>query len=233
MSKKTISLADIGDITVYKRKGAKRIRLRVTSDGQVRVTIPYWSPYQTGVLFAASKQDWLLSQLPEKPIILHDTSIGKSHRVIVQHRGGETVKVVCRNETIVARVPFGTEVTDEIVQTKLHKACVRALRTEALAVLPGRLAELAHEHGFNYNGVSVKSMKSRWGSCTQQKDITLNIYLMQLETEVIDYVLLHELLHTRVLAHGKPFWSELAAYVPDLPAMRKRMRSMEPRLLVR
>lgn len=234
MSKKSISLDGIGNITVYKRKGAKKIRLRVTSDGLVRVTIPYWAPYKTGILFAVSKKSWLLSQLPKKPVIHHDASIGKSHRVIVQHSGGsEPVKVRCRDGAILARVPFGTEIIDETVQSELHKACVRALRTEAVAVLPVRLTELAKEHGFTYNSVSIKAMKSRWGSCTQQKNISLNVYLMQLDDDVIDYVLLHELLHTRVLAHGKPFWSELAVYVSDLPVMRKRIRALEPRLLVR
>jgi len=68
---------------------------------------------------------------------------------------------------------------------------------------------LAEEYGFEYNKVFVKNQKTRWGSCSERNNINLNIALAGLTDELRDYVLLHELLHTRIKNHSKKYWSEL------------------------
>jgi predicted metal-dependent hydrolase len=73
-------------------------------------------------------------------------------------------------------------------------------------------------------------MKSRWGSCDQHRNIVLNLFLIQLPWEQIDYVLLHELTHTEVLRHGPDFWRAMERVLSDVKQLRKAVRSAQPRV---
>ena len=90
------------------------------------------------------------------------------------------------------------------------------------------LQQLADQYGFAYNSVSMKQLKARWGSCSHKRDITLNIFLMQLPWQLIDYVLVHELVHTKVLHHGQDFWTSFAACLPDAKKRRSELRAYHP-----
>jgi Predicted metal-dependent hydrolase len=80
------------------------------------------------------------------------------------------------------------------------------LRKEASVFLPQRLAELASKNEFTYTSVKITKSKTRWGSCSSKKTINLSLYLMLLPLHLIDYVLLHELCHTKHMNHGPNFW---------------------------
>ena len=77
------------------------------------------------------------------------------------------------------------------------------------SVLVSRLSELAELHGFTFNQVSIRNQKSRWGSCSSNNNISLNQKLYYLPAELRDYVLVHELAHTREKNHGTHFWNIL------------------------
>jgi predicted metal-dependent hydrolase len=82
---------------------------------------------------------------------------------------------------------------------------IDALRRQAKAQLPGRLAELAARYGFTYNRVSIKHNASNWGSCSTKGNINLNLNIVRLPKVLQDYVLLHELCHLRHPDHGQGF----------------------------
>ena len=95
---------------------------------------------------------------------------------------------------------------------------------EARKKLVNRLNELSEKHGFRYNKVFMKNQKTRWGSCSAKNNINLNMKLIRLPDEIIDYVLLHELVHTRIKNHTNEFWAELNRLVGDAKAKRKRLK---------
>ena len=101
---------------------------------------------------------------------------------------------------------------------------VAELRRQAKAYLPGRLAELAAQHGFSYNQVRIKHNVSNWGSCSAKKNINLNLNLMRLPEELQDYVMLHELCHLKYMNHGKEFHALLESVCPDHKTLRTRLR---------
>ena len=82
---------------------------------------------------------------------------------------------------------------------------IEALRSQAKAQLPGRLAQLAARYGFTYNRVSIKHNASNWGSCSTKGNINLNLNIVRLPKVLQDYVLLHELCHLRHPDHGQGF----------------------------
>lgn len=104
-------------------------------------------------------------------------------------------------------------------------------RDQAGRVLMGRLDELAARHGFVYNEVCVRNQRTRWGSCSEKNNISLNVKLAQLPAYLIDYVLLHELVHTRVKNHGKVFWEELEERVEGAKQKSAELRKFGLALL--
>ena len=101
---------------------------------------------------------------------------------------------------------------------------VAELRRQAKAYLPGRLAELAAQHGFSYNQVRIKHNVSNWGSCSAKKNINLNLNLMRLPEELQDYVMLHELCHLKYMNHGKEFHALLESVCPNHKTLRTKLR---------
>lgn len=90
--------------------------------------------------------------------------------------------------------------------------------------LKTRTSEIAEKYGFNYKNISIRNQKTRWGSCTKDNKINLNVKLLRLPDDLIDYVILHELLHTHIKNHSKFFKSELNNLVEN------QRRSLNTRL---
>ena len=104
-------------------------------------------------------------------------------------------------------------------------ARVERLRAQAKEELPPRLAELAALHGFKYNKVFIKNNISNWGSCSSLGNINLNLRLVELPSELQDYVMLHELCHLRYLNHGREFHALLESVCPGHRALARELRA--------
>lgn len=91
--------------------------------------------------------------------------------------------------------------------------------------LTERLSELAEKHAFSYNQVSIRNQRTRWGSCSAKNNISLNIKIASLPQDLTDYVILHELVHTRVKNHGKNFWKAMDRLTGDAKAADKALKA--------
>ena len=232
MPKKDFTLASGLAVTIYKRRSSRNLRLTISPSGQVRVSIPAWAPYITGVEFAKSRAAWILSQQQAPRLLRHGQAIGKAHHLeFVDSPAATKVSSRVKQSLVTVNHPHDLAPNSAEVQAKAEQACVRALRLQAEQLLPQRLAVLAETHGYSYGKVSVKALKSRWGSCDQDKNVVLNLFLMQLPWELIDYVLVHELTHTEVLKHGPDFWTAMRAKLPDATGARKALRDHHPVLV--
>ena len=100
-------------------------------------------------------------------------------------------------------------------------------RKIARKVLCRRIGELAQLHNFVYNRISIRKQKTRWGSCSSKDNINLNMNLLHLPSELIDYVLLHELVHTKVKNHSKDFWDELDTVVPNARIIDRKLKDYQ------
>ncbi len=235
MATKQIELPGIGLVKLYKKRGSRSLRISVSVDGSIRVSLPAWASYSSGIEFAKSQREWIGGQLAKRrrTPLLHGQAVGKAHHLFFNASGShKSVAAKISHGQILVNHPAHQSPEDAAVQLATLKYCERALKKEADQLLPLRLSELATKHSFNYRSVSTRRLKSRWGSCNSAGDITLNIYLMQLPWTIIDYVILHELTHTRLLKHGPEFWSELERLLPKAKALRKLIRTYEPDLRV-
>ena len=104
-------------------------------------------------------------------------------------------------------------------------------RSAARKVLIDRLNLLAKKYGFTYNRVFIRNQKSRWGSCSTKNNINLNVNLVGLPPELIDYTIIHELVHTRVKNHSRKFWDQMDALLGDAKKIDKKLSAYEVLLI--
>jgi len=230
MATKTIQLAGVGEVTLIKRAQSRSLRLTVTPRG-VQVSMPRWTPFSAGQAFALTNMDWILAELEKQsqPLLESGQRIGKMHYLrFEQVLGSQTATSRVTATEIIIKLHHGELSTDPEVQKRAHATAVRALKREAERLLSPRLQSLAAKHGRKYASVGVKQLKRRWGSCDSHQAITLNLYLMELPWEYIDYVLLHELAHTVEMNHGPAFWCTLTAMEPRARDLSRQLKRHQP-----
>lgn len=218
-------------VQVFKRRGTRSMRLSIKPDGSVRVTMPYWVSYAAAQQFVLQKQAWIEQHVVPTPIHYSGQQIGKAHHLLLVESSTVTKpQTRVKDQQVIVQYPAGMEESDPNIQTAIEKAALRALLAECKKLLPQRVEMLATRHGYSYRSLHFKRLKSRWGSCDQDGNIIFNAYLMQLPWELIDYVILHELAHTRVMKHGSEFWAEMASTLPDVETKRKMIKKYQPQL---
>lgn len=104
---------------------------------------------------------------------------------------------------------------DEIKENQLTEAELKAFKAKAKRIIPERVAVFSKIIGVNYGRISIRSQKTRWGSCSGKGDLNFNCLLMLAPPEVIDYVVVHELCHRKEMNHSKAFWREVEKVIPD------------------
>jgi predicted metal-dependent hydrolase len=97
-------------------------------------------------------------------------------------------------------------------------------KAEARRSLTSRLGHLAARHGFTYGRVSIRNQRTRWGSCSSTNNISLNMGVVGLPQELMDYVILHELAHTRIKNHNSDFWRLMDTLVGNGKALAASLR---------
>lgn len=231
MAFKQFNVDGIGTISVFKRRGCKRLTMRVYGNN-VKVVQPYWMPYAVGHQFAIKNVSWISNQFKNSQTdpILNNTKIGKTYTLKFVF---DATKIHTRLSGQIANVylPSNVSITDPKAQKAAKNIIKRALLKESKLLLPDRLNNIASNTGTTYTKISLKSMRSRWGSCTSGKTISLNIYLLMCPWDLIDYVILHELAHTKHLNHSKNFWSFVEIYMPDYKVRRKKLKEVQASIL--
>jgi len=100
-------------------------------------------------------------------------------------------------------------------------------KSKAKRKLTRKLKHLALKHGFTYNRVFIRNQKTRWGSCSHKNNISLNMKIIRLPEELMDYVILHELTHIQFKNHSNDFWAELDRLVGNGKSMASRLREYD------
>lgn len=90
-----------------------------------------------------------------------------------------------------------------------------------------RLILLAGKHNFNFNRITFRWQRTRWGSCSAKNNLNLNVKLIKLPMELQDYVILHELVHTKVKNHSPIFWLELEKVLPGAKTLNKELNKYQ------
>ena len=108
---------------------------------------------------------------------------------------------------------------------------VIALAEEALKVIPERVEYFAKVIGVTYGKITIRNQKTRWGSCSSKGNLNFNCLLMLAPSEVLDYVVVHELCHRKQMNHSKAFWAEVEKVCPDYKAAKKWLKEEGSQLI--
>jgi predicted metal-dependent hydrolase len=193
MVQKTVNILhyrDVGAVSYVRSTRARNLAIRINQQGEIRVTIPRFVSQRQAERFFVSKQTWVRKKL--------DSLKTPDCR---QSQPGEGDNLQIRGKMFPVRLQGGKDTVEA--------ALWRIIRREAIQYLPARLTRLSDVHGYRFTGLKIRNMKTRWGSCTSKKGINLNSWLVMLPEHLSDYVILHELVHTKIPNHGKEFWDEL------------------------
>ncbi len=99
----------------------------------------------------------------------------------------------------------------------------KSVSSEEKLKVKNQVEHLANKYGFTFRKITLRNMNTRWGSCTAQNNISLNIGLAVLTEELRDYIILHELVHTKIKNHSKEFWNELSNFIPNPKALNRKL----------
>lgn len=114
------------------------------------------------------------------------------------------------------------------IRSKNHKEAMVLiklwLRQKAWLCLPQHLSELSKAHQLPFSGLSIRTQKTRWGSCNTHKKINLNSKLLFLPKRLVDYVIIHELCHTKFLDHSNNFWNLVEDHMPHYKKLVREIK---------
>lgn len=227
----TITDEEFGTIILRRSARASHVRIRVAPDGRLRASLPLYAPvFLVKRLIRTSRGELrqLLSGAHGGTVYEHGMQIGKSHTLLVRVTSAKVPAAKRHGQQIIVSLPESTTLQHPTAVRTVRDAVADALRIEAKSYLPKRLAYLAKQGDFAYEKVRFSHAGGRWGSCSSSGTISLNIALMKLPFELIDYVLVHELAHTIEMNHSKAFWELVGAADPAYKQHKKSLKSETP-----
>lgn len=230
----TFELTDheFGLVAIRCNPRARRVILRVKHDGLVHITIPHKRHIKAAEKLLEAARTKIRFQRTEiiqaAPQYAPGVMIGRGHQLVFKAQPSGAITTRVSDDHIVVKYPFSRSPSDPEVQQKVRDAAKKALRRQAAEFLPPRVARLATAWGFTYKTVRISSGQTRWGSCSSDGTISLNLSLMTLPEYLIDYVICHELCHTRQHNHSTAFWELVATYLPEWRALRKELKAIHP-----
>ena len=118
-------------------------------------------------------------------------------------------------------------------QQKLTDQEMKVLREKARALVTERVQYYAPLIGVTYNQIAIRAQHTRWGSCSSKGNLNFNCLLALVPTEVLDYIVVHELCHLKELNHSDRFWDEVGKILPDYKTRKKWLKDNGSNLIAR
>ena len=222
MNKEKIEQLEEYQIKYKKHPFSKNIKISLKKEGQILVTMPILCPYKFARDFLLKNFEKIKSFKIEDKILPSNTKTKFDTLKIIE---SNELKTTTKNNVVYFYYPSQVGFNSKEIQKALKEAYIKAIKIEAKNYLPSRLDFLAKKFGFNYGKVALKNQKTRFGSCSYQNNINLNINLMNYDFDCIDYVLIHELVHTKIKNHSEKFWIEVEKYCPNYKILRKKLKN--------
>jgi len=112
-------------------------------------------------------------------------------------------------------------------QQEIKYAFSRFLGRKAVEKIAPRVRKWSKETGLIYQALKFRKLEKRWGSCTPSNNIILNVDAIKLPFRLIDYLIVHELVHTKIKNHSKEFWAEVSLHLPNWKTLDEAMYGMK------
>lgn len=219
---------------IRRSKRARYIRLVVSAQKGLEVVLPSRASEKDAIEFLNSKKAWV-----EKHMISYLKKVEKLKSIPLSLPTSIYLKSINRKWNIHYKNLTSAGVTLKTTEDKLifsrksiefesFKVCMKKwLKRFAPQILTPWLKQTAMECDLTYHKTSFRGQKTLWGSCSSNKEISLNYKLLFLPPALVDYVLVHELCHTKHMNHSKRFWQLVSRYRPDYRELDKRLKEAD------
>lgn len=212
---------------------SRHVRLRVGIEGGLEVIVPKGYDTRWVPQLLEQRKGWIQAALeraaanrkliePEPPWeVPHEITlpgIGQTWRIAAEESGSSRVTV---RELGSGELRVRGAIHD---QAACRIALARWLAEKARGHLVPQLQELSGSLGFRYRATYIRRQRTRWGSCSNRKAITLNAKLLFLPPPLVRHVMVHELCHLTEMNHSARFWSLVARHDPDFRGLDKLLR---------
>jgi predicted metal-dependent hydrolase len=225
-----ITIVGAHDITVERRE-IKRARIAVDEDLRVRVTLPLDFSQEEIDDLIERKERWIQKQLAFFRG-RRDARIPLSHNEILYLGDIYTFCLLSGRLPSGRRRAVAIDSQRKIIASGLNLLADGALgtwyRQEAKRVIMERLEYFADTYNFTYNRVFIRDQKTLWGSCSNKRNLSFNWRLIQAPLDIIDYIVVHELVHTKILQHTKAYWERVASLYPQYRQARVWLKNFHP-----
>lgn len=213
---------------------ARNIRFEIKPEEGLSIIVPRLYPVERLPSVIEAKQKWILSKLSryeEYPVSRHGREkvngdiipfLGRTLKLFINtdDTGGNTIAMEQDRLFIICRPKIDS----------VNAILKEWYRTQAEHIIGKRVPELSERCGVSYRKVTIRSQKTRWGSCSQKGNLSLNWKLVTAPPEVIDYVIVHELLHMIEMNHSRRFWKLVDKCCPAWRDHKKWLRKTSIRL---
>ncbi len=193
------------------KKDIKHARIKVTEDGQVRVLVPYSFTEDDISALLSKKSKWIAKQqafFSQKSRI----ELARNQLLLFGNRYSYFYDDTYRRKIIIDHgfktIRAKTDLLDPVIQKQWYKR-------EAKKYLVARTKELAERLHFKYKAIYIRDQRTKLGNCSEDRNISLNWRLIKAPTLVSDYIIMHELVHTKIMNHSGKFWTLLKSLYPD------------------
>ena len=212
--------------TVVRSRRARQIRLRSLCDGAIEVVVPPRVNLPPIEELLRSKQRWVERQLDRADALPPIRSncidyLGSEYAVVVQRQPGKTGRICMERQQIRLEIPHDVPAIP-IIESYL--------RQRARALLHERASAWAVEMQVQYRRLSVRDQRTRWGSCSVNGGLNFSWRLVMAPLPVLDYVVIHELMHLREMNHSQRFWDGVATFCPEYRQHRAWLKEHGGRL---
>jgi len=232
MSEQIIYIEGVGKVLFNRSKRTRHISISIKPFAGAKVTIPAGVDDEIAFRFVREKKQWINKHLARmKELEAMQTKFDENSSYSTRHHKLHLRKALRREISVrlskgKINVVYPNLINphSKVLQEEIRKGIERALRLEAKQYLPVKVNELAEKFGFKFNKLTLKNIKSRWGSCSRKNNINLSIHLMRLPDHLIDYVILHELVHTVHHNHSARFWKMLNDITGESKVLEKEFK---------
>jgi predicted metal-dependent hydrolase len=234
---KVLKIHDL-EIKLKKSFKAKNISIKIKPFEGVLVTVPMLVSFKLAEDFVKTKIKWINKNLNKVQkqeqsytfFSANNSFKTRSHLINITSTELSKNTVQIENTNVKVLISKKLSISSEENQLYIRNIILEIWRKEAKEYLPRRVKALAIDHNFNYQKLTIKNTKSRWGSCSFDNNINLSLHLMRISNELIDYVILHELVHTKVKNHSSKFWETLEKHCPNSKILDKELKKYSLRI---
>jgi len=207
---------------IKSKRRRKTISLHIKEDGRIVIYAPYRTPQCEIERFLEKGRPWIVKKMLEKEESFKETEkafiIGEKFLYLGASYPLEIEESNDRKPPL--ELSYGKFVLDQDHTAKAKDLFIEWYKREAKEKIPGRVHYLSNKLNLLPQGIKITSARYRWGSCSRDNRLSFSWRIIMAPLKIIDYILIHELVHIKEKNHSKSFWSQVESIIPDYKVHR-------------